>query len=74
MTNTNQAQEIQTDEIGTAAKERSGRVTMVAYLAGFSALMGFVMLPNQATIGTGIAFAGIAGMVAVVCCFILRSR
>ena len=74
MTNANQTQEIQTDEIETATKKRSCRVETAAYLAGFSALIGFVMLPRDATFGTGIAFVGIAGMVAVACYFILRAR
>jgi hypothetical protein len=74
MTNANQTQEIQTDEVETAAEGRSGRVETAAYLAGFSAFIGFVMLPRDATIGTGIAIAGIAGMVAAVCYFILRAR
>jgi hypothetical protein len=74
MTNENQTQAIQADEIENATEERSGRVETAAYLAGFSAFFGFVTLPKEATIGTGIAFVGIAGMVAVVCYFILRAR
>ena len=74
MTSENQTQAIQADQIENATDERSDRVGTAAYLAGFSAFIGFVMLPKEATIGTGIAFVGIAGMVAAVCYFILRTR
>jgi hypothetical protein len=74
MTNVSQTQEMQTDQMEVAAEERSHRVTTTAWLAGASAFLGFMTLESKATIGAGIAFVGIAGMVAVVCYFILRAR
>jgi len=79
MTNANQTQEATAADYAPtpaeiAAEESSNRVTTAAYLAGFSALFGFMNFSNVTTIGAGIAFASIAAMVTVVCCFILRSK
>ena len=74
MTNANQTQEKEADEIETTDGAGSSRVWSAAFLAGFTAYFALLLLPKDATIGTGIAFAGVAGMVTVVCCFILRSR
>jgi hypothetical protein len=57
-----------------AAEERSNRVGTAAWLAGLSAFFGFMTFSNVNTIGAGIAFVGVAAMVTVVCCFILRSK
>lgn len=75
MTNTNQTQETEADEIADEA--RSGRVWTAAFLAALSAYFGFMvllLLPKETTVGTGIAIAGIASMVAAVCYFIVRAR
>ncbi len=74
MTNVNQTQEIQADDLEIVAEERSNRVETAAWLAGVSAFLGFITLNSQASIGAGIAFVGVEGMVAVVCYFILRTR
>lgn len=79
MPNANQTQEATAADYAPtpaeiAAEESSNRVGTAAWLAGFSALFGFMTFSKVTTIGSGIAFAGVAAMVTVVCCFILRSK
>ena len=72
MTNVNQTQEREAGDTQTPASERSHRVETAAWLAGVSAFMGFLTLNSNASIGAGIAIVGLAGMVTLVCYFILR--
>ena len=77
MTNANEKQEIEADEVESVDEARSNRVWTAAFLAALSAYFGFMvllLLPKETTIGTGIAIAGIASMVAAVCYFIVRAR
>ena len=54
------------------AAARAHRVTATAWLAGITAVVALGTMSSSATIGTGLAVIGVAGMVTAVCYFILR--
>jgi hypothetical protein len=66
---TNQMIDAEREQRATA---RAHRVTATAWLAGITAVVALGTMSSSATIGTGIAVVGIAGMVTAVCYFILK--
>ncbi|HSH95007.1 MAG TPA: hypothetical protein VK968_12730 [Roseimicrobium sp.] len=69
MTSTPEAQETQKQ-----SEDRSHRITTVAWLAGVSAVLGFLSLSSDMTLGAAIAYVAISGMVAAACYWILHAR
>lgn len=66
-----------TDQLTDAEREqraaaRAQRVTATAWLAGITAVVALGTMSSTATIGSGLAVIGVAGMVTAVCYFILR--
>jgi hypothetical protein len=62
------------DRMESAAAKRSQDVTVAAWLAGVTAVVGFLTLGTDATFGSGFGAVGISGMVTIVCYLILRAK